>query len=99
MPRSRGTCRNSRRCPPRTGRTGGDGRSARNRGAELAKRTATLSLVLPLTAWLSAFPTSTEALDFPTGPAPYSVAVAGFNRDGKLDLVVANDGSNTVAVP
>jgi hypothetical protein len=30
------------------------------------------------------------------GDAPNSVEIADFNRDGKLDLVVANNGSNNV---
>jgi uncharacterized repeat protein (TIGR01451 family) len=30
------------------------------------------------------------AMQFSTGPAPHSVALGDFNRDGKLDLVVAN---------
>jgi hypothetical protein len=33
-----------------------------------------------------------------TGPVPYSVAVADFNGDGKLDLAVANAGSNTITI-
>src|SRR5437660_165594 len=37
--------------------------------------------------------------DFPTGGNdPASVAVGDFNGDGKLDLAVANIGSNSVAV-
>jgi hypothetical protein len=36
--------------------------------------------------------------DFVVGTAPYAVAIADFNSDGKPDLAVANDGSNTVSV-
>jgi len=36
--------------------------------------------------------------DFTTGTTPESVAVADLNGDGKPDLVVANDGSNSVSV-
>src|SRR5438067_1547326 len=36
--------------------------------------------------------------DFGTGAEPISVAVGDFNGDGKLDLAVANVGSNTVSI-
>src|SRR5439155_1668686 len=36
--------------------------------------------------------------DFATGYGPISVALADLNRDGRLDLAVANDGANTVSV-
>jgi hypothetical protein len=35
--------------------------------------------------------------DFGTGGGPASVALGDFNGDGKLDLAVANNGSNTVS--
>ena len=42
------------------------------------------------------------ATNFPVGtssyPAPYSVAVGDFNRDGKQDLVVANSNSDNVSI-
>jgi hypothetical protein len=36
--------------------------------------------------------------NYAVGGTPYSVAVADFNHDGKLDLVTANETSNTVSV-
>src|SRR5947208_2331267 len=36
--------------------------------------------------------------DFSTGIAPLSVAVGDFNRDGTLDLAVANHDDNTVSI-
>ncbi len=36
--------------------------------------------------------------DFSTGHAPFSVAIADFDRDGKLDLVTANADSNSNSV-
>ncbi len=36
--------------------------------------------------------------DFTTGTSPYSIATGDLNRDGKLDLAVANFNSNTVSV-
>jgi len=38
------------------------------------------------------------AVNFPVGHAPFAVAVAEFNGDGKLDLVVANAGSDDVTI-
>jgi uncharacterized repeat protein (TIGR01451 family) len=38
------------------------------------------------------------ATDYPVGTAPSAVAVGDFNGDGKLDLAVANAGSNFVSI-
>src|SRR2546429_4028574 len=37
-------------------------------------------------------------VDYAAGTNPQSVAVGDFNRDGNLDLVVANVSSNTVSL-
>jgi trimeric autotransporter adhesin len=37
-------------------------------------------------------------VDFTTGTSPYSVAIGDLDGDGKLDLAVANNSSNTVSV-
>jgi len=39
-----------------------------------------------------------QALNFYVGESPASIAVADFNRDGKLDLAVANLASNNVSI-
>jgi dienelactone hydrolase len=38
------------------------------------------------------------AVDYVTGSGPYGVAAADFNRDGKMDLVVANSNGSDVSV-
>ena len=38
------------------------------------------------------------AVNYATGSAPYGVAVADFNRDGKQDLVVANSNESDISV-
>jgi len=37
-------------------------------------------------------------VDFTTGSAPYAVAIGDLDGDGKADLAVANNGSNTISV-
>ena len=43
-------------------------------------------------------PSDTGGLRIRVGTSPTSVALADFNRDGKLDLAVANSGSNDVTI-
>src|SRR5579863_9362606 len=38
------------------------------------------------------------ATNFPVGNSPLAIAMGDFNGDGKLDLVVVNQGDNTVSV-
>jgi hypothetical protein len=53
---------------------------------------------LNTTAPGAAIPTFAGQQTFPSGPNPLSVAVGDFNGDGKPDLSVASEGSNTVSV-
>lgn len=57
----------------------------------------TISILLNTTQFLPAGVFCHKA-DFISGNVPYSVAIADFNRDGKLDLAVANSNSNAVTV-
>src|SRR5205085_8067448 len=43
-------------------------------------------------------PSFSPAVSYPTGTGPQAVLTADFNGDGKLDLAVVNNGSNTVSV-
>src|SRR5205807_972548 len=38
------------------------------------------------------------AVSYPAGTSPQAVVTADFNGDGRLDLAVANYGSNTISV-
>src|SRR5258708_7232919 len=38
------------------------------------------------------------ATNFAVGKSPYTIAVADFNHDGKLDLVTANFDGNSISV-
>src|SRR5262249_9659723 len=58
----------------------------------------TVSVLLNTTAAGASAPSFAPQQTFATGPAPRSVAVGDFNRDGKPDLAVANYHSNTVSV-
>src|SRR5437870_1599956 len=59
---------------------------------------ATVSVLLNITVPGAATPTFAAHQDFPTGTQPISVTVGDLNLDGKLDLAVANQSSNTVSV-
>ena len=43
-------------------------------------------------------PTYAAKVDYATGGLPYSVTSADVNGDAKLDLIVANEDSDTVSV-
>jgi len=73
----------------------GDGRpdlAVANVGAD------TVSVLLDTTAAGATAPSFAAPVTFAVGNAPRSVAVGDFNGDGRPDLVVANDQSNTVSV-
>jgi len=51
------------------------------------------------TTTAGATPTFTSGTSFPMSNGPYYLAVADFNRDGKLDIIAANSGSAIVGPP
>ncbi len=59
---------------------------------------STVSLLLNTTAPGASTPSFAAQQTFPTGSRPTSVTVADLTGDGKLDLIVANNSSNTVSV-
>lgn len=59
---------------------------------------ASVSVLLNTTATGATTSTFAPKVDFATGLTPMSVAVGYINGDGKLDVVVANKGANTVSV-
>ncbi len=58
----------------------------------------TVSVLLNTTAAGALTPTFAPKVDFATGIDPRSVAVGDLNGDGKLDLAIANQGSNSISV-
>src|SRR5207249_1856606 len=58
----------------------------------------TVSVLLNTTAPGAAIPSFAPKQDFVTGTTPVSVTVGDVNLDGKLDLAVANQSSNSVSV-
>src|SRR5207244_1860176 len=58
----------------------------------------TVSVVLNTTAPAASSPSFSAPQTFSTGSGPYSVALADINGDGRIDLVTANYGSNSVSV-
>jgi hypothetical protein len=59
---------------------------------------STVSVLLNTTELVASTPGFAAKQDFDTGPNPRSVAVGDLNRDGKIDLAVANLGSNSISV-
>ena len=60
--------------------------------------TGYVSVLLNTTEIGATTPTFAAKRDFSTGTSSQSVALADINGDGKLDLIVANTGSNNVSV-
>lgn len=57
-----------------------------------------LSVLINVTGLAAVTPSFASKVDFPTGIAPFAVAAGDLNGDGKLDLAVTNNTSNTVSV-
>jgi hypothetical protein len=60
--------------------------------------TSTVSVLLNTTATGATTPSFAAKVDFPTGAAPYAVAIDDLNGDGKPDLAIADEGASTVSV-
>jgi hypothetical protein len=58
----------------------------------------TVSVLINTTAPGAATPSFSAKTDFITGVTPYSVSIGDFNGDGRNDMAVANNSSNTVSV-
>ncbi|PHX53273.1 hypothetical protein CP500_022375 [Tychonema bourrellyi FEM_GT703] len=58
----------------------------------------TASILLNTTATGATTPTFATKVDFTTGSAPKSVSIGDFNGDGKPDLAVANQYSNSASI-
>src|SRR5690242_7957054 len=61
-------------------------------------RSGTVSVLLNTTSPGATTPSFAPQQTFATDSDPNSVVVGDFNGDGKLDLAIANEGSNTVSV-
>ncbi|MEG4345001.1 FG-GAP-like repeat-containing protein, partial [Microcoleus sp. A003_D6] len=59
---------------------------------------ASTSIFLNTTPTGATTPTFATKIDFTTGTNPISVSIDDFNGDGKPDLAVANQGSNTTSI-
>jgi CSLREA domain-containing protein len=69
--------------------------TAFNSGTLPTTRTFTLSVTTPVTCTPVAF---VPATNFAVGNLPELAAIGDFNRDGKQDLAIANNGSNNVSI-
>jgi hypothetical protein len=58
----------------------------------------TASILLNTTATGATTPTFATQVTFPTGTFPYSVSIGDFNGDGKPDLAVANNFSDSASI-
>ncbi|MEZ2303328.1 MAG: FG-GAP-like repeat-containing protein, partial [Microcoleus sp.] len=59
---------------------------------------ASASILLNTTTTGATTPTFATKVDFTTGANPVSVSIGDINGDGKPDLAVANNGSNTASI-
>ncbi|MEG4631211.1 DUF4347 domain-containing protein [Microcoleus sp. AR_TQ3_B6] len=58
----------------------------------------TTSILINTTPTGATTPTFAPKVDFPTGTLPTSVSIGDFNRDGKPDVAVANQSSDTTSI-
>jgi hypothetical protein len=82
-------------CSVSIGDFNGDGK---NDMAVANSSSNTVSVLLNITPIGVISPSFSAKRDFTTGDNPYSISIDDLNGDGKKDMAIANQGSNTVSV-
>jgi hypothetical protein len=64
----------------------------------IPRQLASLLLSFTVSAVASAQPLSLARTDYPSAPGPRAIASADFNRDGAIDLALADNGEKSVTI-